>query len=69
MVYDICNIDSFAMAKDLMKAAAAAGAGCVLFGNKFNLEKGGKAQVNVMDAKDVAASNQALALEASDMQV
>lgn len=51
-----------------MRAAAAAQAGCVFFGNKYALEKGGEQQVNIMDAKDAAANSGALAVESSDMK-
>ena len=39
VVYDFTNIETFNAGKDLMKAASAAGAGVIFFGNKWSLEK------------------------------
>eukprot|EP00392_Amoebophrya_sp_AT5.2_P004904 g4913.t1 len=61
--------ESFALGKDLMRSATAAGAGCVFFGNKFRLEKeNGETKVDVMAAKDIAAQCGALAVESSDVR-
>ncbi|CAD7941448.1 unnamed protein product [Amoebophrya sp. A25] len=68
VVYDFCSLESFALAKELMGSATRAGAGCVFFGNKFNLEQGGESNVNVMDAKDIAANAGALAVESTEIK-
>ncbi|CAD7956287.1 unnamed protein product [Amoebophrya sp. A120] len=75
VIYDLCSTESFNLAKDLMRAATQQGAGCVFFGNKWRLENEKTADnkplqsvVDVMVAKDAAASCGALAVESSDIR-
>merc|ERR1719499_2946585 len=56
---------SLEQALELSKEVTAAGAKLILFGNKFALEQGEAAQVDVMAAKDAAVRNEGIALESS----
>lgn len=68
VIYDICDLDSYTHAKDLLKQAKAAGCRVLFFGNKYALEQGGAAAVDIMTAKDTAATAEALAVEGSELK-
>lgn len=68
VIYDICSLESYASAKELLKQAHAAGCRVLFFGNKYSLEQGGQAAVDIMMAKDTAASVGALAVEGSELK-
>jgi len=65
VVYDMSQPRSLEQALELSKEVTAAGAKLILFGNKYALERGEAAQVDVMAAKDAAVRNDGIALESS----
>ena len=65
VVYDMSSPKSLDQALELSKEVSAAGAKLVLFGNKYNIEQGQTAQVDVMAAKDAAVRNEGIAVESS----
>jgi len=65
VVYDMSSPKSLEQALELSKEVSAAGAKLILFGNKYNIEHGQTAQVDVMAAKDAAVRNEGIAVESS----
>jgi len=65
IVYDLSQPKTLEQAAELVKDVTAAGARVVLFGNKWSIEQGRQVQVNVAEAKDMAARHEAIAIESS----
>jgi len=67
VVYDMADSKTLDHAIELVKEVAAAGARVILFGNKHNVNNGEPMQVDIMSAKDCAASNQGMAIEGTSL--
>jgi len=65
VVYDMASSKSLETALDLAKEVVKEGAKLILFGNKFNVEHGKPADVDLMLAKDAAARTNGFACESS----
>merc|ERR1719201_2590149 len=58
VVYDLCSPESLDAALALLPEVQQAGASCVLFGSKWQVEQGGKVSVDILRAKDVCARSE-----------
>eukprot|EP00933_Yihiella_yeosuensis_P053397 TRINITY_DN5162_c1_g1_i1.p1 TRINITY_DN5162_c1_g1~~TRINITY_DN5162_c1_g1_i1.p1 ORF type:complete len:1220 (+),score=306.13 TRINITY_DN5162_c1_g1_i1:2-3661(+) len=67
VVYNLNNAASYQKAEALMADARQAGAGVVLFGNKFDVKDGQAVEVNARDAIDKATQLGAYAVEGQSM--
>eukprot|EP00427_Karlodinium_veneficum_P009223 CAMPEP_0169080892 /NCGR_PEP_ID=MMETSP1015-20121227/10721_1 /TAXON_ID=342587 /ORGANISM="Karlodinium micrum, Strain CCMP2283" /LENGTH=1694 /DNA_ID=CAMNT_0009140647 /DNA_START=1 /DNA_END=5085 /DNA_ORIENTATION=+ len=68
VVYDMSKSESLDDAMDLASQVSKAGARCVLFGNKYHVEKdGAPVQADIMSAKDCAVQNDGIAIESSSL--
>lgn len=67
IVYDLAKKESLDYALALMQEAHSAGARPLLFGNKYNVDRGGQIQVDVAAAKDAAVRAEGQAMESSSL--
>lgn len=67
IVYDLSKKESLEHALALTQEVHAAGARPLLFGNKYNVDKGDPVQVDVAAAKDAAVRNEGAAMESSKL--
>eukprot|EP00435_Cladocopium_sp_Y103_P058207 s1176_g20.t1 len=67
IVYDLAKKESLDYALALMQEAHTAGARPLLFGNKYNVDRGGQIQVDVAAAKDAAVRAEGQAMESSSL--
>jgi len=67
VIYDMSQPKTLETALELAKDVTQSGAKLILFGNKYHIEQGQAAQVDVMMAKDAAVRNEGYAVESSQL--